>query len=245
MLIFISQICCEEDKASKPLYDSATKDRNFTSFSNDTWTSKILRRNELEQEGCLLAKQGQYEEAIVKFRLAVDPSLIVQAHEKAVPIGSIVDAYQREGKFEEAVKEHEWFITGHNPPAELAIEKRAELNALIKARDIKNNKPIHDFIDYLKTKHAKNLPPNGYVTGESLSLITHLIHLYDYLHDYDSGITLMNEAIKYLNQGQLKSVYKTHVREYTRVKQAWELDKKTGQHGHLQEVIRTSDVISW
>jgi len=36
-----------------------------------------------------------------------------------------------------------------------------------------------------------------------------------------------------------------HVREYTRVKEAWELDKKTGQHGHLQEVIRTSDVISW
>ena len=78
--------------------------------------------------------------------------------------------------------------------------------------------------------------------------INDFIHLYDYMHDYDSGIAFVNEVIKYHTNHSDKAhrlANAKHVKEYIRVKQAWELDKSTGQHGHLKEVIRTSDVISW
>lgn len=68
------------------------------------------------------------------------------------------------------------------------------------------------------------------------------------MHDYDAGIAFMDDIIKYhMNHKDPnhRSAHKKDVAEYTRVKQAWELDKQTGKHGHLQDVIRTSDVISW
>lgn len=250
VLVPISQVCCEEKESSKPIYPVAgvSKNHNLIPLQNDDWTNKIFRRNELEREGSLLAERGLYNEAIVRFRMAADASLIAQEHEKAVPIGYIVRAYERQGKFEDALKENEWFIVRHKNPADSAIEEKSKLLALIKARDTKNTKPIYDYINYLKTKYAKYFPPNGYMTGTSDILIDKLIHLYDYLHDYDSGIALMDEVIKYHTNHKdpnHRSAHAKDVIEYTRVKQAWELDKKTGQHGHLQEVIKTSDVIGW
>lgn len=248
-LIPISKVYCDEDKSSKPIYTivGESKKSNSTPFPSDNWTKKIFKRNEFQNEGWALAEQGLYEEAIAKFRMAADPSLIVQEHERAVPIGLIVDAYQRQGKFEDALKEHQWFMR-HKEPSDAARERQAELLALIKARDTKNNKPIYDYIDYIKAKYPKYFPPNGYFVGMSDIYIKDFIHLYDYIHDYDSGIALMDEVIKYHTNHKdpnHRSAHKKDVIEYTRVKQAWELDKKTGKHGHLREVIKTSSVISW
>ena len=248
-LVPLSKVHCEEDGSSKSIFTivGESRDSNLMPFPNDDSTKKILKRNKFQNEGSALAEQGLYEEAIVKFRLAADPSLIIEEHERAVPIGLIVRAYERQGKFEEALKEQQWFIVRHEKPTETALEEQTKLKALITARDTKNNKSIYEYINYMKKKYSKYLPPNGYLAGETGILIGKFIHLYDYMHDYDAGIALMDEVIKYNTEYNKKHkiVRDKTLSEYTRVKQAWELDKKTGQHGHLQEVIRTSDVISW
>ncbi|MFA5144002.1 MAG: tetratricopeptide repeat protein [Candidatus Omnitrophota bacterium] len=225
----------------------------------DNATQKIIKRTNLEREGRLYAKQGLYDEALAKYKAAMDPSLLNYDHEVSTAKWSIEEIYKRQGKFEQALEmvndklktfkaqtPNDNIFTGND---ELGKE-RLELLALIKARDTKNKKPIYEYIDYIKTKskYAKLLPPKGYITGGSDVLIDNLIHLYDYLHDYDAGIAFMDEIIKYHTQHKDKNHRSAHakdVKEYIRVKKAWELDKKTGQHGHLQGVIRTSDVISW
>ncbi len=248
-VIYASYLYGEDKTASKPLYPvvSTSEKNNLTPFPGDERTRKIIKRHNLENEGWLLAKQHLFEEAIIKFRAAIDPSLINEEGEKVFALSAIRNIYLRQGKLNDALELHEKYILPLNSKKDSYIDADLELRALIKARDIKNNKPIYDHIAYIRTKYEKYIPPKGYSVPYDIE-IDKLIHLYDYLHDYDSGITFIDEIIKYHTQHPDKNHRSAHakdVREYTRVKQAWELDKKTGQHGHLREVIRTSDVISW
>jgi len=248
-ILFGSQIYCNQtinENSPHSIYFNLDKN-DAAKVSGNEWAKRQGRRNSYEHEGLQLAKQGQYEEAIAKFELAADSSLIVQEHEKGLAIGSIVRCYQRQNKFEEALKAYQWFI-GQNKINDAAIEGEKELLSLLKAQGTKDNKPIYEYISYMKNKYAKYIPPNGYIVGETGILVDKLIHLYDYMCDYDPGIAFMDEMIKYHTQHPDKNHRSAHakdVKEYIRVKEAWELDKETGQHGHLQEVIRTSDVISW
>lgn len=255
IIIFLSIIMCLEcccysaDNNTKPLYTtvSSEKQENLTPFPNNERMRKIIKRNELQHEGYMLAKYGKYEEALEKYKLAMDVSLLNEDNDKAYSLWPMINIYEKQGKFDDALQLHEKYLLPINPNKDTYIDKRLELVALIKARDTKNNKPIYDFVDYIKTKYGDYIPPKGYaITYESK--INDLIHLYDYLHDYDSGIAFMDEIIDYHTKHPDKNHRSAHakdVAEYTRVKQAWELDKQTGQHGHLQEVIKTSDVISW
>jgi len=258
-LLCTSQVYSEDKTLSKPIYTTigTSKKNNLKPFPIDDRTQKIIKRHKFEDAGWVLAKQGLYEEAIVKFKAATDPAILNYDYEKNMAEGCIVNSYKRQGKFEEAlcivneriknlkeVSHSANEIVGY----EIFNNERLELLALIEARDTKNNKPVYDHTNSIRTKYAKFLPPNGYMTGFSSSRIDDLIHLYDYMHDYDSGTALMDEIIKYHTQHKDKNHRSAHakdVAEYIRVRQAWELDKKTGKHGHLQEVIKTSDVISW
>lgn len=262
LLSFATNLYSEENKTmfANPSYASGISSKSKTgSPSNDMSTLKIIQRSELQNEGRILAENGRYEEAIAKYKASMDPSLLNYPYDKNGGEFGIKKVYICQGKFEQALQmvddklaslkpepENENIFTGKD---ELSRE-RLELLALIEARDAKNNKPIYEYIDNLKTKskYAKLFPPIGYAVGVSSWLIDDLIHLYDYMHDYDSGIAFMDEIIKYHTMHPDKNHRSAHakdVKEYVRVKQAWETDKKTGQHGHLQDVIRTSDIISW
>ena len=266
LLIFLlstSQLYCKDETSSKPIYTVVgTSEKNKpTPFPGDERTQKIIRRHKIENEGWALAKQGLYEEALLKFKAATDPALLNYDYEKNMAEGCIGKIYIRQGKFEQALQKVEDNLKSLPAHARITNDntftgideltrQRLELLALIKARDTKNNKPICEYMDYvrIKSKYAKLFPPKGYAVGISDWLINDFIQLYDYMHDYDAGIALMDNIIKYHTQHPDKNHRSAHakdVREYTRVKQAWELDKKTGTHGYLKEVIRTSDVISW
>ena len=211
---------------------------------NDENTQKIIKRHKIENEGWLLAKKGLYEEALIKYKEAQNPALLNYDYEK--PELPIMILYIRQGKFEEALKNADEIMKKH--PNEYALNERLKILALIKARDTKNNKPICSYINYIKTKYPNYFPPKGYFVGMSDIFIGDFIHLYDYMRDYDAGIALMDGIIKYHTNHPNKNHRSAHIKdvaEYTRVKQAWEFDKKTGKHGHLQEVIKTSDIISW
>ena len=225
---------------------SAEKQKNLTPFSGNEGMRRIIKRNEFQHEGYNLAKQGRYDEALIKYKLAMDPSLLNTEMDKDVALCAIRNIYKYQGKFDEALDLNEKYIVPLNSEKDSYVNASLELRALIKARNTKDNKPIYDYINYIKTKYEKYLPPKGYAIPYDIE-IDKLIHLYDYLHDYDAGIVFVNTIIKYHTQKDKnhRLAHAKDVREYTRVKQAWELDKKTGQHGHLQEVMRTSDVISW
>lgn len=241
--------CYSEDNKSKALCPivSSEQKKTLTPFPDKEWMHKIVKRHEFEEEGWALVDRGLLNEAILKFRAATDPSLLNNEGDKVFALWAISDIYRYQGKLNEALELHEKYILPLNPSKDEYIEKRLELIALIRARETKSNKPIYDYINYLKTKYEKYLPPKGYATPYS-SKIEDLIHLYDYMHDYDSGVAFIDEIIKYHTNHPNKSHRSAHakdVAEYARVKQAWELDKKTGKHGHLQDVIKTSDFISW
>lgn len=246
-LLCASQLYAEDKISSKPAYPvvgSIPKKGNLTPFFDNEATNKIIKRTNLEREGRYFAKQGLYEEALIKYKAAQDPSLLNYDYEK--PELPIIILYMRQGKFEQALQIVEENLKKRPGNQEVDREYR-ELLALIESRDTKNSKPIYDYIDYLKMKYSKYFPPNGYFVGMSGIYIDGLIHLYDYMHDYDSGIALMDEVIKYMVKDKWMDNLggRNAIKEYTRVKEAWELDKKTGQHGHLQDVIKTSDIISW
>lgn len=216
-------------------------------FPEDARMKKIFLQGKIISEGDLLAHQGRYEEAIAKFNRAMDPDCINNERDKAAPQLRIIIAHKRQGKFQIALQEHtEWRYAKYSKHDAIANEQ-AELLALVKAQEIKDKKPIEDHIRYLRHKYEKQLPPNKYYAGFSDPIIDDLIHLYDYTQDYDSGIAFMNELINYFTKSDYAESLgnKKAIKEYTRIKKAWELDKQTGQHGHLQEVIRTSDIISW
>jgi tetratricopeptide (TPR) repeat protein len=216
-------------------------------FSNNVQMKKIFLQNRILSEGDLLAHQGKYEEAIAKFNEAMNPECINNNRDKAAPQLKIITAYKRQGNFRLALKEHTELFYNKYSNHELTINEHLGLLALVKFMETKDSKPVEDHISYLKHKYAKQLPPNGYLSSFSGIVINDLIHLYDYIRDYNAGTAFMEEVIKYLiKDGYAESLGgKKTINEYMRVKQAWELDKKTGKHGHLQEVIKTSDIISW
>lgn len=173
ILIFIgmlsgNQIYCDQmmnENPSHSIYVNSNKN-DAAKVSGDEWARKQTQRNRYERDGYLLARQGQYEAAIVKFTMAADSTLIVQEHEKGIAISSVARCYQRQGKFDEALKAYQWFLE-QNKVNNAAIEGQKELLALIKARDTKNNKPIYDYINYIKNKYPQYFTPNGYFTGMS------------------------------------------------------------------------------
>lgn len=210
-------------------------------------TPKLVKRTKLEHAGYYLAKRGLYDQALEKYKQAMDPSLIVYKGDAAYALCGIGDIFKYQGKLNDALELTEKYILPRNPEKEEYIERRLELIAMIEARDNNSKKPVYDYINYLKVKYKKFLPPEGYAVPYS-SKIDDIIYLYDYLHDYDSGIEFLNVIIKYHTEHKNpnhRSANKRYVQDYERVKRAWQLDKETGKHGHLQDVIRTSDVIGW
>ena len=213
--ISASCFCFAVDKTPQPLPFPKGKD-----------IDRIIKRNNLQQEGRKLAEYGRYEEALDKYRSAMDPSLLNNDGDRSNPLCSIRDIYKYQGKFKEALELNEKEIVPRNPDKDEYVEASMELRALIRSSDMKNYKPIYDYIAYLKDKDGKRrFGPDSHVDT--------MIFLYDYMKDYDSGIMLMEDLIKYHTQhpnANHRSANAKRVKEYQRVKEAWELDKKTGKH---------------
>ena len=251
-ICFVQHLLAQEKNQSsdKPVYAVVGGREGLTPFPNDEATKKIMRRNDIQDEGYDLAKKGFYEEAILKYKQALDPSLINHDYEKGTAIGAIVRIYQRQGKFEEALKEYQWFLDAYEKSsfskdksgryANTTIDKKLELEALIKARDKGSYQPVYDHIQYLRKKYEKYIPPQS-LDAHSFGMIpiNDIIHIYDWIGDTDGGIKFADEVLS------SKFLYPNERKEFERVKAAFEEDKRTGQKGRLQKVIETSTIIGW
>lgn len=241
----ISRAFCAEktsENSNKPLYviiGNENKNYLTPSPSRDDSTGKIIRRTELEHEAYALARHGFYGKALFKYQEALNPSLLNDEYDKSTALWAIRNIHQRQGKLDLAINEHEWFLKANPTKAEY-LDKKLELEALINARIANSNQPVYDYIKYFRIKYKKYIPPKSKGdSGFHVLRIESIIHLYDWMGDADGGIKFMREVLS------SKSLYPNERKEYERVKFAFEEDKRTGQKGHLQKVIETSDFISW
>jgi tetratricopeptide (TPR) repeat protein len=216
----------------KPIFVISGTQKGMTPFPDDEGTRKIIRQTEIEREARHLEKQGRFDEAIAKYQEAMDPSLLNSERDKAGGMHGIIRIHQKEGKFDLALQELEWFSTY---PNQLYIDTKPELEALIRARDTSSNEPIYAHIDDLKKRYKRALPPKGHESFVTSEIIRH----YDYVGDLDAGIAFVEKILAY------KKLYPKERDEYLKVKKALLEDKAQDTKGKATEVIVQSNYFSW
>ena len=209
-------------------------------FPNNEKTRKIITNAELEREGDHLAAQGRFDEALAKFYEAMKPEHLNEESDKSGAQGRIIRVHERQGKFDLALKEHEeWFYKAF-PSHEPTEDKRLRFLAVIQARDTNSNKPIYGHIQYLREKYKRYIPAQS-LDAHSFGMapINDIIHLYNWMGDADECVNFINEILT------SKFLYPNERIEFERVKAAFEEDKRTGQKGHLQKVVESTNYIGW
>ena len=241
----------KDSEKTKPVYALAGgQDSGLTSFPSDEITRKIIMRSDLQKEGDRLAAQGLYEQAIVKFNESMNPALLNYDRDVAGGIEGISRIYQRQGRYEEALREYQWFINADKKGpfatdnsgryANTIEDRKMELEALIKFKESSSPKAVYDYIAYLRKRYKKYIPPQSKSDPSFRPIpINSIIHLYDSIGDVDRAIEFMNEILS------SKAISLIERKEYKRVKDSFEEDKNTGQKGHLRKVIETSEYIGW
>ena len=208
-------------------FSTLTSEFIFAAQPNDDHIKKIIIRSQIEHIAQDLEKKGLYEEAIAKYQEALDPSLINYEADKCMANGGIRNIHQKQGKLELAFQETQWFLS-LNPNKSEYLDKKAELDALIKTKETNSTEPIYQYIDYLKQKYHKQLPPHACDSWAS----ARIIYAYDYVGDYEAGVQFAEEALKYWKKIGPGNPYQLG-NPYFQVKQAFEQDRKDGFKGCL------------
>ncbi len=208
----------------------------FAPFGSDNETKLIFKKNDLQDEGKWYLKRGLYEQALQKYREALNYAS-KKGFDRNTSLGRIRDIHRFQGKFELALQEHEYFLE-KAPTFPASVDMKLQLEALIKARDTKSNQPIYDHIDYLKKKYEATIPPKTYAF-ESLRPVATIIYLYNYMDDARGGLAYMDAVLSCTTIDEWARA------EYERVRAAFDDDLRTGQRGHIAKVYETSEYLPW
>jgi len=230
----VASLIAEEypnEEQAKFIFLGGTHQNTLTPFPNDDETRKILKQNQLENEGRKLIKRGFYHEAIEKFRQADVPTLRVSGYQPTIAKGLIREVYWIQGKYDQALAELLPLLET-NPKQESYIDEKQELEALISAHDKQATKPVYDYLDFFKRKYKKELPPKKYWFG-SLGIATTIIRLYDHIGDSTGGIAFVDQILAY------KKLRPKARSEYLKVRESFEHDKKEGFKGCLDAKVGT------
>ena len=233
----------------------------------------VYLQYQLEQEGKHLAQNGHYDEAIAKFKEALDPKYINYDFQKAFAIGSIVKILIWQEKYDEAIKRNKWFM--EKKVTSYALEQEALIQALKEYKNSDDRQVIYNFINRLKKDHEKELPSKGYEQINGVSTIANIIRLYDTIGDSDAGIKFIDEILIFLrdrkkNKAEAYAVYdriKTvdqaancmkigpkdnadwhgckFLSGYLSVREAFEKDKADGTKGRATKALIQSDYFPW
>ncbi len=160
---------------------------------------KVVSRNALQSQGERLVEIGRYDEALIKYREAMQSEYITDEYQKATSVWPIVRILKLQGKYPEAISEQAWFLKPlewqkRDGPSEEALEQLHELEALWNFSTTGNSKQVHKFIQKYSISHASDLPPKKYDTTTS-GCVTTLVYLYDAIGDYDAGIAFIDEIL--------------------------------------------------
>ena len=179
-------------------YAAAFSDQKPASnHRRDVGMELLVQQNQLEREGTELEEAFQFEPAKEKFRQAIEiGKRMAPRQDYWRPTSFYVRVLQKEGKYDEAFKEMSR-LSETAPENEHFSDKKKELETLVKARDLNNDSPIRQYIEFIKEKYAAGLPPKGY-GGFGIIRITTIFRLYDAIGDYDAGIAYIGEIMTFL-----------------------------------------------
>lgn len=221
-------------------------------------TDRIVAQTKILRAGDHLAESGRYEEAVTKYKeaLAEDltagfPAVLSEGSARS----SIIRVLRVQGKYEEAMRDLQWhFDHSTVPGGGQLVDERFELEARIKARDMKSPEPIYQHIEYLKNKYKSQLPPSGGNYSGILASI--IIRLFDFVGDQEHGIAFVEGFLQlYKNRGPGNPYQPAN--PYFQIKQAFEQDKDEGFKGCLDakpgeacmgratKALIQSDYFSW
>jgi tetratricopeptide (TPR) repeat protein len=219
-LVFIAMtLCCRAGLAE--------------TISNDD-SRKAFRQDKFEKEGEALLKQGLYDEALQKFKQADDPSLRMKYFQDSYAKGMIRQAYYLMGEYEKSL-EALGPLVKMNPTQANWQDEKSELEALIKARDAHTRDPVDLFLEQLKAKYEKWLPPIKYDINVTAGVTSDIIRCYDQIGDYDAGIEFVDGVLDFFKKEDIKKYGKLKWgradEAYLQVRLAFEQDKKEGKTG--------------
>jgi tetratricopeptide (TPR) repeat protein len=207
-------------------------------FPNDEDTRKIFARVQIEKEGARLVRQGLYGQAIEKYREALQPQYLNYDYDKSIALSEIIKIYQFQRKLDEAKATLDEYRT-IALPNDFYKRKKPEIDVMIQMRGTGSVQPIYSHIEYLQREYGKFLPPKSFHPGIAVTVISDTIRLYDYLGDYDAGISFIDGILAYarLNDKMRE--------EYLKVKQAFLKDKAEGAKGRATQALIKSDILPW
>lgn len=228
---------------------SGHKNNQTGSFPNDDRMRKIVEQQELIEQGNRLVEQEQYDEAILKYKNAMNPELLLHDYDIGPPIYSMSKALKFQGKYEEALSLlDEELKKAPNIKDGSWHEAKREIEALIRARDSHSSKPIYEYIQFLRTKYKQDLPPNA--SGYSDVIAAKIILLYDQVGDMERGANFVKEFLKSCVDGITclgddRNLAYTPRYSYYPIYQAFLEDIKENSHGRATKALMQSDRFSW
>ena len=231
-----------------------------TQAARDARFANVLKQQALLKTGRQLIKAGDFGRAHEKFNEALNPQYIESDFDKTQAISSKADLLVLQGKYNEALKEHNW-VFERTPAHEYSIAKHKEILALIEWKKTADNKVIYDYISFLKKHFQEQIPPVGY-KGYHTTVISTILRLYNTIGDHDAGIAYIDEILDFLRNrryaegkkdyeiyDRIKTVEQASdcmkvgpkdnlnwhgckfIREYLKVREAFEQDKAEGFEG--------------
>ncbi len=194
---------------------------------------RVWQRESLIMEGNRLAEAGFYDRAIEKYKAAIAPQFIENELDKTSFYGQMLSLHRLQGKFREAFSELQWFMK-INPKGDGWIDDKLQLEALIKANDTKSGVPVQNYIQLLRDKYRRILPPISYDGNYVPIVASRIIFCYGWIGDADGGIAFTDEIIRYLEKKFGQDLHRPGNRnQYFLIREAFEQDKKEGFKGCL------------
>lgn len=227
----------EGQAAQSVVFVGGAKKAGLTPFPDDEGTRKIIKQTEIEREARRLAKQGRYEEALIKYQEALNPSLLNREEEKATALWGMMRIHQKQKKYQLALEELQWFLNA-NPRKKNYWDKKTELVGLIEADKKESTEPIYNAIKLIKENNKEVLPPEKYQSYTN-GVASQIIQLYDYMGDLDGGIAFID------NIASSKNMHSSDRKNYLLIKQAFIKDKTNKTKGGATKALIESNYFIW
>ncbi|GEM_PF-1304731 len=237
--------------------------------SYDDGLRLVFSQHAYEEEARSLERAYKYDEAIMKYRKAME---IEEKRPRVFRGGinfDIARILQNQGKYQEALD----LLNNNpyrNPKHEYGNDRIDELKALVEYQKTGEPKAVYNYLNSYMEKYKKGFPPNGH----GVTCITTVLRLYDAIGDHESGINYIDVILNwtYETDKEFKTVkhvktsqeatelmqenlpkrdrdpnWKAYrwIREYLLVREAFEQDKRDGTKGRATKALIQSDYFPW
>lgn len=196
--------------------------------ASDENFKKIAAQGKIIHRGNDLLRAMQFEAAINKYTEATEAQYLITQNDVSFPYWLTIYVLQYQGKYSEAMQKLLWFQEGGGSKKDSFIDRKRKLEALIEWQKTGNRKQIYDYIEYVRKKYERWLPPKKMIAF-SIDVFVDLIEIYDLVGDYDAGIALAKLFKRTTKDKRYKQEYDNIIKAFEESKQG--LPKICGDEG--------------